>query len=82
MLQPDSCGARRVQAGDDPPHGQRSDKWIEEMRPALESYMNSGTGSVVKAIEDARSKRLDNVASSSPSGTVRRWQGDRSCTHG
>jgi hypothetical protein len=37
------------------------DKWIEEMRPALESYMNSGTGSVVKAIEDARSKRLDNV---------------------
>jgi hypothetical protein len=37
------------------------DKWIEEMRPALQSYMNSSTVSVTKAIEDARSKRLDKV---------------------
>lgn len=37
------------------------DKWIEEMRPALLSYTNSSTLSVTKAIEDARSKRLDNA---------------------
>lgn len=34
------------------------DRWIEEMRPALQSYANSSTVSVVQAIEDARSKRI------------------------
>lgn len=34
------------------------DRWIEEMRPALQSYANSATVSVVKAIEDARSTRI------------------------
>lgn len=37
------------------------DRWIEEMRPAIESYTNSSTVSVVKAIEDARAKRVDNL---------------------
>jgi hypothetical protein len=37
------------------------DKWIEEMRPAIESYTNSSTVSVVRAIEDARSKRVDQL---------------------
>jgi hypothetical protein len=37
------------------------DKWIEEMAPALQSYTNGSTVSVVKAIEDAKAKRLDNV---------------------
>lgn len=38
------------------------DKWIEEMRPALMSYTNSATTSITKAIEDARSNRLDDVS--------------------
>lgn len=37
------------------------DRWLEEITPAIQAYANSSTGSVIKAIEDARSKRLDNV---------------------
>lgn len=37
------------------------DRWIEEVAPAIEAYANSSTTSVVKAIEDARSKRIDDV---------------------
>jgi len=35
------------------------DKWIGEIRPALEAYSRSSTGSVVAAIEDARADKLD-----------------------
>lgn len=37
------------------------DRFIEEMVPALESYANGSSRNVVRAIEDARAKRLDNV---------------------
>lgn len=37
------------------------DKWLEEMAPALETYGNASTAGVVKLIEDARAKRLDDV---------------------
>lgn len=33
-------------------------RFIEEMAPAIEEYASSSTGSIVKAIEDARSKRI------------------------
>lgn len=38
------------------------DKWLDEMEPAMIAYANSRTDSVVQAIEDARSNRLDNVS--------------------
>jgi hypothetical protein len=37
------------------------DRYIEEMAPALTAYANSSARNVVKAIEDARAKRLDKV---------------------
>lgn len=33
-------------------------RWIEEAAPALESYANSSTAGITKAIEDARAKRI------------------------
>lgn len=38
-----------------------ADRWIDEVVPAIESYANSSASTVVQAIEDARSKRIDNV---------------------
>jgi hypothetical protein len=38
-----------------------SDRWIEEIVPAIESYANSSTTNVVQAIEQARSARIDNI---------------------
>jgi len=38
-----------------------ADRWLEEVVPALEDYANSSTSNVVKAIEDARAKRIDDV---------------------
>jgi len=38
-------------------------RFIEEIAPALESYAKSSTMTVTQAIEDARSKRLDDVDS-------------------
>lgn len=37
------------------------DKWVEEMAPAIEAYANSSTKGVIKAIEDARAKRVDDI---------------------
>lgn len=37
-------------------------KFIEEIAPALESYAKSSTASVTKAIEDARSARIEDVS--------------------
>lgn len=37
------------------------DRYIEEMAPALEAYANGAASNVVKAIENARAKRLDQV---------------------
>jgi hypothetical protein len=37
------------------------DRWLEELQPALQSYANSDTAGVVKLIEQAKEKRLDNV---------------------
>lgn len=37
------------------------DRFLDEMRPALTAYANASASGVVKAIEDARAKRLDNV---------------------
>jgi hypothetical protein len=38
------------------------DRWIEEVAPAIESYANSSTHSITKAISDARAARIDDVA--------------------
>jgi hypothetical protein len=38
------------------------DRWLEEVQPALESYANSSTSTITAAIEDARAKRIDDVA--------------------
>lgn len=38
-----------------------ADKWLMEVVPAIESYANSSSTTVVKAIEDARKKRVDNL---------------------
>jgi len=35
------------------------DRWIEEVAPAIEAYAESSTTNIVKAIEDAKAKRLD-----------------------
>lgn len=37
------------------------DRWLEDVAPAIEAYSHGSTHSVVKAIEDARGKRIDNV---------------------
>ena len=37
------------------------DKYIEQMAPALEAYANGSAQPVIKMIEDARTKRIDNV---------------------
>lgn len=37
------------------------DRFIEEIAPAIDTYARSSTASVTKAIEDARSHRLDDV---------------------
>lgn len=37
------------------------DRFFEEVTPAIESYASSSASGVVKAIEDARSKRINNV---------------------
>ncbi len=38
-----------------------ADRWLEEVVPAIESYANSSTSSVVQALTDAKAKRIDNV---------------------
>ena len=38
-----------------------ADRWLEEVVPAIENYANSSSTTVVKAIEDARAKRIDDV---------------------
>lgn len=38
------------------------DRFFDEMRPALTAYANASAGGVVKAIEDARAKRIDDVS--------------------
>lgn len=37
------------------------DRWIEEVAPAIEAYANSSAAGVKAAIEDARSKRIDDI---------------------
>lgn len=37
------------------------DRWLEEIQPALQSYANADSSGIVKAISDARDKRLDKV---------------------
>jgi hypothetical protein len=37
------------------------DRWLDEVAPAIEAYADSSASNVVKAIEDARSKRIDDV---------------------
>jgi len=37
------------------------DKWIEEVTPAIQAYANSSSAGVVKAVTDARAKRVDNI---------------------
>ena len=37
------------------------DRWLEEVVPAIESYANSSSESVVLAIEDAKKARINNV---------------------
>lgn len=37
------------------------DRWLEEVVPAIESYANSSSASVVAAITDARAQRIENV---------------------
>lgn len=37
------------------------DKYIEELAPALESYANGATHDITRAIENARSARIDNL---------------------
>ena len=37
------------------------DRWLEEVVPAIESYANSSTASVVQAIEHAKAQRINNV---------------------
>lgn len=37
------------------------DRWLEDVAPAIEAYSHGSSQSVVKAIEDARAKRIDNV---------------------
>lgn len=37
------------------------DRWLDEVAPAIEAYADSSTGNIVKAIEDARAKRIDDV---------------------
>jgi len=39
-----------------------NDRWLEEVVPAIQSYANGTASSVVRAIEDARAVRIDNVA--------------------
>ena len=38
-----------------------NDRWLEEVVPAIQSYANGTASSVVRAIEDARAVRIDNV---------------------
>lgn len=37
------------------------DRWLEDVVPAIHSYANSSASNVVKAIEDARAKRITDV---------------------
>ena len=37
------------------------DRWLEEVVPAIESYANSSSESVVLAIADAKKKRIENI---------------------
>ena len=39
-----------------------NDRWLEEVVPAIQSYANGTASSVVRAIEDARAVRIDNVS--------------------
>lgn len=38
-----------------------TDRWVDEVVPAIQSYANSSSQSVVQAITDAKAKRIDNV---------------------
>ena len=37
------------------------DRWIEEVVPAIEDYANSGTASIVLALENAKAKKIGNA---------------------
>ena len=55
------CGAEQFQEVTIRHTASAPDKWLDELQPAMEAYSSSSTGSIVAAIEDARSNRLDNV---------------------
>jgi len=42
--------------------GGATDRWLQEVVPAIETYANGSTQGIVAAIEDARSRRIDDVA--------------------
>jgi len=42
--------------------GGATDRWLQEVVPAIETYSNGSTQGIVHAIEDARGRRVDNVA--------------------
>ena len=42
--------------------GGATDRWLQEVVPAIETYASGSTAGIVHAIEDARSRRIDDVA--------------------
>jgi len=42
--------------------GGATDRWLQEVVPAIETYANGSASSIVHAIEDARGRRIDDVA--------------------
>ena len=42
--------------------GGATDRWLQEVVPAIQTYANGSTAGIVASIEDARSRRIDDVA--------------------
>jgi len=42
--------------------GGAADRWLQEVVPAIQTYANGSTAGIVASIEDARSRRIDDVA--------------------
>ena len=42
--------------------GGATDRWLQEVVPAIETYASGSTAGIVASIEDARSRRIDDVA--------------------
>ena len=55
------------------------DRWLEEVTPVLQEYAEGSAKPVVQAIEDARSKRIDDRldGSSSPTASASNGSGNR-----